>query len=334
MNKYIDPPVWVKKWSKLLLTFLALCVLTLFTPWRQFSSGDGRVIGLDPNDRFQEIHAPISGFIKQWHVREGSLVKKGDIMVTLSDTDTEYLDRLEVELSANRDALKSAEMALTTGRINLKRQESLFKEGLTARKEWESEKIKISKLEMEVSKAQASLLKIQSGLARQATQKILAPRDGQVMRVRHGEGAQIVKQGDPLLILAPTAQKLAIEMWIDGNDVALIEHGSEARIEFAGWPAIQVPGWPSLAIGTFKAKVVLVDSVASKETKFRVLLEPDGPWPSETFLRQGIRSTGFVLMNQVTLGWEIWRQFNGIPMSTELIGDEVQKLLQHEKGIK
>ena len=44
----------------------------------------------------------------------------------------------------------------------------------------------------------------------------------------------------------------------------------------------------------------------------------DRPWPSERFLRQGVRTKGWVLLNRVSLAFEIWRQLNGFPPLTPL----------------
>ncbi len=328
MSKVLSPPTWLDKWSRIVGVLFVAAALSLFLPWRQFAPGEGQVVGLDPNDRFQELHAPVSGFIQRWYVREGSFVRKGDRLVTLSDTDVSLVDRLAAEERAAQRSVEAAELALETGKINLHRQRQLFEEGLAARKDWEKERISVSKLEMELAKARAELLKVQSGVSRQSTQTIVAPRDGQVVRVRHGEGGQVVKQGDALLVLAPVVGKMAVEMWVDANAATLVKEGNPARLEFAGWPAIQIPGWPSLALGTFPAKVSLVDAVASKGGKFRVLLVPDGEWPSATFLRQGVRASGFLVMDQVTLGWEIWRHFNGFPLGAELAADEATRLIQ------
>lgn len=333
MSNLFKAPAWILRSSRVVLIFIATAFLSFFMPWHQFSSGEGQVIGLDPNERFQEIHAPISGFVKTWHVREGSIVKKGQTLVSLSDIDTDLSSRLAIETEAAERSLKAAELALSTSRINLARQEKLFRDGLAARKDWEKERIEVSKYEMEVAKARAVLVKAQSGAARQATQDIIAPRDGQIVRVRAGEGAQVVKTGDPLLILAPTTEKLAAEIWISGHDVGLIKLGSPARLEFAGWPAVQMPGWPSLAIGTFKGKVTLIDTLASKDGKFRVLIVPDEPWPSDNFLRQGVRAAGFIVMDRVTVGWELWRHFNGIPLNNSEMSDEIQHLLGAKKDL-
>jgi hypothetical protein len=44
-------------------------------------------------------------------------------------------------------------------------------------------------------------------------------------------------------------------------------------------------------------------------------VRPDGEveWPSDRYLRQGVRANGWVMLNQVPLGYEIWRQLNGFP---------------------
>jgi hypothetical protein len=41
----------------------------------------------------------------------------------------------------------------------------------------------------------------------------------------------------------------------------------------------------------------------------------DEPWPDARFLRQGVKTKGWVLLNVVPLGFEVWRQFNGFPQA-------------------
>jgi membrane fusion protein, adhesin transport system len=125
-----------------------------------------------------------------------------------------------------------------------------------------------------------------------------------------------LKAGDPIALFIPETQDLVVELWMNGNDIPLIHAGDKVRLQFEGWPAIQFAGWPSVAIGTFGGKVLLVDATDNGEGKFRILVEPDPkdePWPSNRYLRQGVRTNGWVLLNQVSLGFELWRQFNGFP---------------------
>jgi hypothetical protein len=71
-----------------------------------------------------------------------------------------------------------------------------------------------------------------------------------------------------------------------------------------------------VAVGTFGGRVALVDPSSDELGRFRILVVPDPqdePWPSREFLRQGARANGFVLLDRVRLGYELWRQANGFP---------------------
>ena len=93
--------------------------------------------------------------------------------------------------------------------------------------------------------------------------------------------------------------------------------GRHVRLQFEGWPAVQFAGWPSVAVGTFGGVVTLVDSSDFNGMgKFRILVVPDPAdqsWPEGRFLRQGVRAKGWVLLDQVRLGYELWRRVNGFP---------------------
>jgi len=93
----------------------------------------------------------------------------------------------------------------------------------------------------------------------------------------------------------------------------------KVRLQFEGWPAIQWVGWPSVAVGTFAGIIAFVDPHDDGKGSFRILVRPDpdeektNPWPSGYSLRQGLRAQGWVQLNQVSLGWELWRRLNGFP---------------------
>lgn len=180
----------------------------------------------------------------------------------------------------------------------------------------ESSRASLNEARGQAEDARASLAKIEVTLSRQRSQLVAAPRAGTVFRLVANEGGEIVKAGDPLVILVPETTDRAVELWVDGVDAPLILSGSHVRLQFEGWPAVQFGGWPSVAIGSFGGQVALIDSTDDGQGKFRMLVVPDesdGSWPDVRFLRQGVRVKGWVLLNQVTLGYEIWRQLNGFP---------------------
>ena len=145
--------------------------------------------------------------------------------------------------------------------------------------------------------------------------ELRAPMDGTVLRVLSGQGNAFVKSGDPLLVLVPDTTDRAVELWVAGNDMPLISVGRPVRLQFEGWPAVQFTGWPSVAVGTFGGTVALIDATDDGSGRFRIVVRPDNadPWPTGLYLRQGVRVNGWVLLDQVKLGYELWRRFNGFP---------------------
>lgn len=318
-------PILNSKFS--ILITLMIFTISSFLPWISFTSGNGLVTAINPNERVQPITAPISGFVQTWSVKEGSFVRKGDLIATLTDNDPEILERIARELEASKNAAKSAKLAMDTSLINLERQEKLFEQGLTSRKNFEKAKIDYSKLSMEYSKALATQTKVETQFKRQSSQTVLAPRDGTIVRILPGEMGQLIKAGSPLVIFSPKVESMAVELWIDGRDASLVIAGQTAQIQFEGWPSVQIPGWPSLAMNTFPAKVYLVDQASSHLGKFRVLLIPDGPWPSTRILRLGNHARGYIKLADSFVLKEIWRILNGFPAFQDPIKDELNKML-------
>ena len=180
----------------------------------------------------------------------------------------------------------------------------------------EKARSELAKSREELQYAEAEKLKLETRLARQSTQIIKAPRDGTILRLLANPGAEVLKPGEAVASLVPTTRQRAIELWIDGNDAPLIDPGRHVRIQFEGYPAIQFSGWPETAVGTFGGVVSLIDSTDNGKGDFRILVVPDSgddPWPDERFIRQGARVNGWVLLNKVRLGYELWRNFNGFP---------------------
>jgi multidrug resistance efflux pump len=318
----IEAPNWMDVFAKILIGFLSFSFLLLtITPWQQTSQGYGKFIALDPNDRVQNINSPVPGRINKWYVQDGDEVKKGDPIVEIIDNDPNFIDRLKLERDAIFQKFEAAKAASETALLNYNRQKELFEQGLSSRMKFEKAKITYKKLLSEEASAAAKLANAEVKLSRQETQLVAAPRDGRILRVLHGSGTVVVNEGDVLAIFVPDTLKNAVEIYISGNDLPLVYPGRKVRLQFEGWPAVQFSGWPSVAIGTFGGVVTVVDPSASYQGKFRVIVTPDKEdevdWPSNTYLRQGTRAYGWILLNEVKLGYEIWRKFNGFPPSMD-----------------
>ena len=330
-EKLLIPKLPLEPKSKItIILIFVFLFITPFLPWTAFTTGMGQVTAINPNERTQTLTTPVTGFISQWEVGEGARVKRGDVIARLEFADSSLVERYERELDAAQSAVKSAKIMLETSRINLDRQKKLFEQGLSARKEFENAKIDTSKVEMDYSKALATLTKAESQLSRQL-QTVIAPRDGIITRILPGERGQLMKAGTPVAVLTPYISTPAVEIWIDGNDASILEEGQKAVLQFEGWPTLQIPGWPGIAIGTFPAKVKLVDPASSYMGKFRVLMVPDGKWPDSPFLRPGSHVKGYILLADSFILKEAWRQLTGFPAVIDPVKDELQRLLEIKK---
>ncbi len=162
-------------------------------------------------------------------------------------------------------------------------------------------------------------------LERQRTQEVFAPRSGFILRVHAANSVDLLSQGEPLIEFIPDTDELAVELWVRGIDAPLVTPGRKVRLQFEGWPAVQFAGWPSVAVGTFGGVVSIVDAYGTPNGNFRVLILPDPDdqaWPNRSYLRQGVRTVGWVLLDQVSLGYEIWRQLNAFPPSVRGAPDQ------------
>ncbi len=311
-----------------------IILLCFFLPWIAFTTGSGVVTSIDPNERLQKLTTPVNGFVATWHVKEGQFLKKGDLIAEISDNDPQLLQRYGQEKDAARAGLNSAILMRDTARINLNRQLKLFQDGLSARKEYEKAKIEYSKLEMEVAKSQVTLTKSESQHMQQSSQTIRAPRNGWIVRLLPGELGQLINKGTPVAIFSPDVESPAVEIWVDGNDSPMIQVGQTARIQFEGWPSLQIPGWPSVAINTFPARVHLVDQASSSGGKFRVLLVPQGKWPSDSVLRLGLHAKGYIRLSDSFILREFWRKLNNFPALAEPYATELLELQSGTGGKK
>lgn len=268
-------------------------------------------------------------------------------------------------------SIESAEASLKAAELNFERIKALYMDsrGLASQRDFELATMNRDNKQADVLKARSSRLKteldlnaslesarasadtaqadlnkldkdirdLQIKINQTATLKVYAPRDGTIYRLNATEGS-FLKAGSSLATIVPDAEELVVELWVDGNDMPLIQErimdeagnvqtpGSTVRLQFEGWPAIQFVGWPSVAVGTFGGEVIFVDAMDDGKGRFRVLVaaKPDlrkdingNPelidWPTTPVMRQGVAAQGWILLERVPLWFEVWRQLNGFP---------------------
>lgn len=162
--------------------------------------------------------------------------------------------------------------------------------------------------------------KISSVDVRRGLYVVRAPQNGYVVRPLKAGLGETIKEGESIATLQPDNPHVAVELFVRAMDVPLIQRGRTVRLQFDGWPAIQFSGWPTVAVGTFGGQVVVIDAVSSVTGKYRLLIRPlvqkgDQPWPAQ--LRVGSGALGWVMLDDVPVWYELWRQLNGFPPSLQ-----------------
>ncbi len=247
--------------------------------------------------------------------------------------------RLDRELSLYEKGLKSTR-EVEEKRLKLRETEAKY---IGAENNFQNAKNEVAIARIEIDRIQAEftdkLSKIRSDLAtansnrfeaegevaklsntlanytsRANLEYLVAPQSGFINKAIKGGIGETFKEGDRLVSIMPDNYQMAVETYVRPIDMPLIKVGEKVRIEFDGWPAIVFSGWPNVSYGTYGARVVAIENFISENNLYRVLLAPDPEdhlWPEEVRIGSGART--IALLNNVPVGYEIWRQLNGFP---------------------
>lgn len=244
--------------------------------------------------------------------RNKTLYDSGNIALTkFQDIESKFQEsRMKVVSSENKFLQTKAE--LINAKVNLAGVQAEYQD-------------KISKAESDLNATLASLYdseasrsKLRNEYAnmeiRNEQYQVIAPQDGYIVKAMQAGIGETIKEGEAVVTIMPENPDIAVEMYIKAMDVPLIAKDRKVRIEFDGWPALQFSGWPSVSVGTFGGLVKVIDYVNSKPGEYRILVVPDPdvePWPEQ--LRMGSGTKGWVMLDDVPVWYEIWRQLNGFP---------------------
>jgi membrane fusion protein, adhesin transport system len=129
-GKHIFTTNYHKRFRKFLAVSSIFAFVILFLPWTQNISSNGKVTTIQPKHRPQTLQSPIPGKIEEWFIMEGSLVKKGDTILRISEVKSDYFDKdLTLRTQEQLTAKESSVIAYNSKVIALKNQlEALNKE--------------------------------------------------------------------------------------------------------------------------------------------------------------------------------------------------------------
>ncbi|HEX7401960.1 MAG TPA: efflux RND transporter periplasmic adaptor subunit [candidate division Zixibacteria bacterium] len=217
-----------------------------------------------------KISAYVPARIEQLPIKEGDLVKKGQLLV--------QLDATEYKAAENQAEaqLKSAEANLEQARLTYKRQKELFEKKLTSQEQHDLAMTELKQAEAQNQQAEANLAQVKYALSKTT---ITSPMDGMVtsLNAEVGEIVMIGTMNNPgtVIMIISDMSEIETEVEVDETDIADVELGQEAKIKIDAFPDTTFRGRVSeightaliSGMGTqdqvtnFLVKVVLLDSV-------------------------------------------------------------------------
>jgi len=262
--------------------------------------------------------------------RMESLYEQG--LKSLTDLETRRLTLQEMQAQAisAENRLLTSRNKLINAKIELDAVDNDYQEKLSkARSERNSALSTYYDTQAEIAKMENQLANYE---VRTGNYYITAPQSGYVTKaITSGIGENIPK-GTEIVSIMPSVYDFAVELYIEPVNFPLMKKGSKVRLLFDGWPAIVFSGWPSLTNGTFGGKILAIDNFISPNGKYRVIVVPDKTevtWPEE--LRVGAGADGILLLKDVPLWYELWRQLNGFPPDYYMALEAPEKTVDMDK---
>jgi HlyD family secretion protein len=227
-----------------------------------------------------KISSEVSGEIIALNVKEGQVVKKGDLLVKINpDLYTSGYNRSVSNLSGTRANLSQADASFKESKANYDRNKTLFDKGIISRADWDKS---IGSYEVAKAAKQNAYFNVQSATATVNEAKdnlgrttIYAPADGTIsmLNVELGERVLGTQQmtGTEILRVA-NLNNMEVEVDVNENDIVKIKVGDEANVEVDAYLKKQFKGTVT-SISNSASSTLTADQVTNFKVKIRILKE-------------------------------------------------------------
>jgi len=227
-----------------------------------------------------KISSEVSGEIIALPVKEGQVVKKGDLLVKINpDLYTSGYNRTVAGLSQTKAGLSQADASFKEAKANYDRSKTLFEKGIISKSEWDKaiaafENAQASKKSAyyNVQSASATVSEAKDNLGRTT---IYAPADGTIsmLNVELGERVLGTQQmtGTEILRVA-NLNNMEVEVDVNENDIVKINVGDSAKVEVDAYLKKQFKGIVT-SISNSASTTLTADQVTNFKVKVRILKE-------------------------------------------------------------
>jgi HlyD family secretion protein len=227
-----------------------------------------------------KISSEVSGEIIALPVKEGQVVKKGDLLVKINpDLYTSGYNRTLSNLSGTKAGLSQADATFKEAKASYDRSKTLFDKGIISRSDWdkaiaafEGAKANKESAYYNVQSANATVKEAKDNLGRTT---IYAPADGTIssLDVELGERVLGTQQmaGTELLRVA-NLNNMEVEVDVNENDIVKINIGDSTKIQVDAYLKKEFKGIVT-SISNSASAATTADQVTNFKVKVRILKE-------------------------------------------------------------
>jgi len=194
-------------------------------------------------DKEVVVSSEVEGKLKNVLVDDGSPVQKGMLLAEIDET---VYRQDEMRSGA---ALKQTEASLINVRSDYKRKETLYKEELITKQQFDDATARLALAEAELERAKATLAISREKLGQT---KVYSPLTGAVKEKRVTAG-DYVRNGTPLLQLIKI-DRLKLNFTVSEKDAALVKPGQEVAFQVDAYNNTEFKGRVSLLFANIEEK--------------------------------------------------------------------------------
>ncbi|WP_010251997.1 efflux RND transporter periplasmic adaptor subunit [Myroides injenensis] len=228
-----------------------------------------------------KISSEVSGEIINLAVKEGQVVKRGDLLVEINpDIYESGVDKMDAMLATSIAGLAQAEAQLKEAKANYNRNNKLFDKGVISGSEWdkvvssyEVAKATHNSAFYSVESAKAALMEARRNLLRTT---IYSPTYGTISRIDVELGERVLgtqqMAGTELLRVA-NLSRMEVEVNINENDIVKINEGDEARINVDAYLKKEFRGKVTSISNSASNETLSADQVTTFKVKIKLLEE-------------------------------------------------------------
>ena len=186
------------------------------------------------SDNQKMITSRFMGFIKNMHVAEGDMVKKGQVLYEIDSKEIEAaVKQVDLAISQARLALQMNENQLNNVLINLDRNKRLYDKGMISKYDLENLELAAKNMKDMVKIAEKQVAQAEAQKEAVLNQykylKIKAPNDGVIVAKRMSEGDMQIP-GMPSLVITDL-KHLKVLTEISESNLKYIRLGKKVKVE-------------------------------------------------------------------------------------------------------